>query len=151
MYVYSMYLQDTYHMHPIGRCLYVNCQNLFLSHNVNVFIHIIYIGLTYSSKTTTFYHNYLAMKNTADVTDGIMSLQTTLGVNADNPLVTSHRREKAILWFCSRLLYTTQSHNIVCIFIHLTIIRNGKQMFTLHKINVNVRFRISISSQVVSP
>jgi hypothetical protein len=46
--------------------------------------------LRYSSETPTFYQNYLAMRNTADVTCGkpiAVLLHSVSGVSAINPLV----------------------------------------------------------------
>jgi hypothetical protein len=52
-----------------------------------------------------FYQNYLAMRNTADVTDGkpiAVWSQSISGVNAFNPLVAFHdihRRKREVLFF----------------------------------------------------
>jgi hypothetical protein len=64
--------------------------------------------LRYSSETPKFYQNYLAISNTADVTDGkaiAVWSQSISGVNAIDPLVTFYdihgRKRGAILLFCS--------------------------------------------------
>jgi hypothetical protein len=61
--------------------------------------------LRYSSETPTFYQNYLAMSNSADVTGGkpiaVLS-QSISGVNAINPLVAFyaiHGRKTEVLFF----------------------------------------------------
>jgi hypothetical protein len=62
-------------------------------------------GVRYSSETPTFYQNYLAMRNTADVTGGkpiAIWLQSISGVSAINPLVASYDilgRKREVLFF----------------------------------------------------
>jgi hypothetical protein len=61
--------------------------------------------LRYSSETPTFYRNWLAVKNTADVTGGkpiAVLLQFISGVSAINPLVTFydiHEGKREVLFF----------------------------------------------------
>jgi hypothetical protein len=62
--------------------------------------------LKYSSETPTFYQNYLAMRNTADVTGGkpiAVWLQYISGGDAVNPFVAFydiHGRKKDVQFFC---------------------------------------------------
>jgi hypothetical protein len=61
--------------------------------------------LKYSSETPTFYQNYLAMRNTADVTGGkaiAVWLQSITGGDAFNPLVAFydiHGRKRELIFF----------------------------------------------------
>jgi hypothetical protein len=63
--------------------------------------------LRYSSEMPTFYHNYSAMRNTADMAGGkpiAVRLQSISGGHAVNPLVTFydiHGRKREVLFFCS--------------------------------------------------
>jgi hypothetical protein len=56
------------------------------------------------SKTSTFYHNYLAMKSTADVTGGIpiAGSQSISDMSAVNLVVfyDIHGRKGEVLYFC---------------------------------------------------
>jgi hypothetical protein len=68
--------------------------------------------LRYYSETPTFYQNYLAMSNTADVTGGkpTSTHSNIWGVNAINPLVAFydiHGRKREVL-FCYFVLDTTR-------------------------------------------
>jgi hypothetical protein len=65
--------------------------------------------LRYTSETPTFYQNYLAMRNTADVTSGqpiAVLLKSISGVSAINLLVAFYdihgRKRGAIILFCPR-------------------------------------------------
>jgi hypothetical protein len=62
-------------------------------------------GIWYSSVTPTFYHNYLTMRDTADVTGGkpiAVCLLSISGVSAINPLIAFydiHGRKREVLFF----------------------------------------------------
>jgi hypothetical protein len=74
--------------------------------------------LRYSSEKPTFYQNYLAMSNTADVTGGkpiAVYSQSISDVNAINPLVTIHDihgRKREVLFF-SFVPDTTRDWDII--------------------------------------
>jgi hypothetical protein len=63
--------------------------------------------LRYYSETSTLYQNYLAMRNTGDVTGGkpiVVRSQSISDVSAVNPLVAFydiHGRKGEVLFFCS--------------------------------------------------
>jgi hypothetical protein len=70
-------------------------------------------GISDIASRPTFYQNYLAVRNTADVTDGkpiaVLS-QSISGVNAINPVVALydiHGRKREVLFFFSRAPHET--------------------------------------------
>jgi hypothetical protein len=94
--------------------------------------------LIYSSEMSSFYHNYLAMKNTAEVTSGMpiaVWSQSISDVSAINPLIAFydiHGRKREVLFFyfapdTTRVYYYQYNlymHDL-CLFIrHLVPIHN---------------------------